>query len=132
MYARSYGVNSDREKKTEIKQENVYALNQLKDVKTYSYKLGNTKQKLGLMYDEAPSEIRRETDEGEKYIDLYAFNSLNAKGIQELNKKLERLTNCVDDLVLENQKLRKDLERQKKVNEIRINNIKSAIKNSEI
>jgi len=130
IYSNGVQVTSDRGKKTEIKQQNLYALDEIGKPNFYSYRMkdeDNYNCKFGLMYDEAPNCIKQENAKGEKHIDLYAYNSLNLKAIQELSKKLDRLANRVDDLEIENARLKKDLKREKKVNEIKTKNLNKKV-----
>ena len=46
---------------------------------------------MGIMYDEAPEEIRTHDGQDSKSIDLYAYINLLAKAVQELTQKVETL-----------------------------------------
>ena len=46
---------------------------------------------IGIMYDEAPEELRKENVKGQKGIDLYSMVSLLWKAVQELSKEIELL-----------------------------------------
>ena len=46
---------------------------------------------VGIMYDEAPEEIRREDSEGNRTIDLYGMVSLLWRSIQELSAEVKAL-----------------------------------------
>lgn len=53
--------------------------------------VGTKNESVGLMYDEAPEEIRRETESGDKAIDLYGMVSVLWKAVQELSDKVDSL-----------------------------------------
>ena len=146
LYANNVQVTSDRNLKKDIKQNTSYALDKLKGVNFYAYTLnkpikdkdGNEtgefdnsySTKIGLMYDEAPDEIRSEDENGEKHIDLYASISLAIKSIQELNKKVDRQALKISTLEIENTELKKQLAREKIERQIVTNKIKKGLINN--
>ena len=111
IYSNGTLVTSDREKKSNIKKLSGSFLEKVKGSPVYRYRLKRedipyetenekkTKRKLiteksesvGLMYDEAPEEIRRESERGDKTIDLYGMVSVLWKAVQELAKKVETM-----------------------------------------
>lgn len=109
--AHSWDVASDPDMKTNIvKQDGIKALDKVSALKFYSYDLKkeisdspNAHTDIGLMADEAPTEIQSSDGKG---IDLYAYISLTAKAVQELSKKVETLEQKIVELEAENQSLR--------------------------
>lgn len=111
IYSNGTLVTSDREKKSNIKKLSGSFLEKVKGSPVYRYRLKRedipyetenekkTKRKLitersesvGLMYDEAPEEIRRESERGDKTIDLYGMVSVLWKAVQELAEKVETM-----------------------------------------
>lgn len=109
IYSNGTLVTSDREKKSNIKKLSGSFLEKVKGSSVYRYRLkqeavsaentGEKKAKrkslisrsesVGLMYDEAPEEIRRETESGDKAIDLYGMVSILWKAVQELSDKVD-------------------------------------------
>lgn len=114
LYSNGSLVTSDRKKKTNIKKLTGRALDKVKGSPVYRYKLkkemepdGNSikakaktlisdKESIGLIYDEAPEEIRRESAKGDKAIDLYGMASILWKSVQELNDKVENLSERIN------------------------------------
>lgn len=107
LYVNGISVTSDRSVKTNISNYTASALQKIMDSQIYQYQFkreSNLKSRsidtqketdtislhLGLMYDEAPEEIRSENSEN-KGIDLYAMCSMLWKGVQELTERIERL-----------------------------------------
>lgn len=109
--ANSFDVASDPDIKTNIvKQDGLKALDKVSLLNFYSYDLKkevSESQKahtdIGLMADEAPTEIQSADGKG---IDLYAYISLTTKAVQELSKKVEALEQKISELEAENQSLR--------------------------
>lgn len=109
IYSNGTLVTSDRKKKSNVKKLSGSFLDKVKASPVYRYRLkredipheaGNkTKRKLtteksesvGLMYDEAPEEIRRESENGEKAINLYSMVSVLWKAVQELSDTVDAL-----------------------------------------
>lgn len=88
-----FAVSSDRKLKENINEISVDALENLKKLKFYSYdrkeKINGKKTlhtKMGIMTDEAPTEILNKNGDG---IDLYAYSSYLAKAVQELTVMVE-------------------------------------------
>ncbi len=98
LYTNNIKVTSDRRKKTDIKEQNFYALDSIRGTNFYSYNLDENQQQLGMMTDEVPECIATRDDKGDEHIDIYASVSLALKSIQELTKKVERQTNRIDDM----------------------------------
>ena len=133
LYTNGVKVTSDRKLKKDISQNKSYALEKLSSVNFYSYTINKPikdkdgketgkfdngyKTDIGLMTDECPSEIVADNGEYQS-IDLYASISMSIKAIQELSKKVERLTNRVESLEIENAELKKQMTRQKQINNI--------------
>lgn len=110
LYSNGSLVTSDRKKKANIKKFTGGALDKVKGSPVYRYKLkkelkpdGNSakakaktitsdKESIGLIYDEAPEEIRRESAKGDKAIDLYGMVSILWKAVQELSDKIETMS----------------------------------------
>lgn len=107
LYVEGVSVTSDRAAKTNIINYDSSALQKIMGSKVYRYQFKrdlalkprsiNIQEKtninalhLGLMYDEAPEEIRSESED-KKGIDLYAMCSMLWKGVQELTQRIERL-----------------------------------------
>lgn len=109
IYSNGSLVTSDRKKKTGVKKLSGTFLEKVRGSAVYRYRLkqdmipeGNAKnlkrksvgtknESVGLMYDEAPEEIRRETESGDKAIDLYGMVSVLWKAVQELSDKVDGL-----------------------------------------
>ena len=109
IYSNGSLVTSDRKKKTGVKKLSGTFLEKVRGSAVYRYRLkqdmipeGNAKnlkrksvgtknESVGLMYDEAPEEIRRETESGDKAIDLYGMVSILWKAVQELSDKVDSL-----------------------------------------
>lgn len=108
----SYGdlVTSDREKKRDIRRFGGGALERIAKASAYQYRIateakmlkGRAKKtkkdkveeaplRMGLMFDEAPEEIRRVLPDGRKCVDLYGMCSMLWKAVQELNEQVEEL-----------------------------------------
>lgn len=107
LYVKGTSVTSDRAAKTNITNYTSSVLQKIMDSEVYRYqfkrdsalqscsadmqkKTNTNALHLGLMYDEAPEEIRSESDKN-KGIDLYAMCSMLWKGVQELTQRIERL-----------------------------------------
>jgi len=109
--AHSWDVVSDPDLKTNIvKQDGLKALGKISKLKFYSYDLRaeisnsqNAHTDIGLMADEAPTEIQSSDGKG---IDLYAYISLTAKAVQELTAKIDTLEQKIVELEAENQALK--------------------------
>ena len=109
--AHSWDVVSDPDLKTNIvKQDGLKALGKISELKFYSYDLKeeisnsqNAHTDIGLMADEAPTEIQSSDGKG---IDLYAYISLTAKAVQELTAKIDTLEQKIVELEVENQALK--------------------------
>ena len=109
--AHSWDVVSDPDLKTNIvKQDGLKALGKISKLKFYSYDLKaeisnsqNAHTDIGLMADEAPTEIQSSDGKG---IDLYAYISLTAKAVQELTAKIDTLEQKIVELEAENQALK--------------------------
>ena len=109
IYSNGSLVTSDRKKKTGVKKLSGTFLEKVRDSAVYRYRLkqdmipeknaknlkgksvGTKNESVGLMYDEAPEEIRRETESGDKAIDLYGMVSILWKAVQELSDKVDSL-----------------------------------------
>ncbi len=102
---------SDRSKKENILLQTVNAVKKISELKFYSYDLkqsSSTEEEkthfdIGLIADEAPSEIQSEDGKG---IDLYSYISLTAKAVQELTQKVEKLEERIAELEEENKLLK--------------------------
>lgn len=110
LYSNGSLVTSDRKKKANIKKFPGGALDKVKGSPVYRYKLKkelkpdgtsakakaktitSDKESIGLIYDEAPEEIRRESAKGDKAIDLYGMVSILWKAVQELSDKIETMS----------------------------------------
>lgn len=110
LYSNGSLVTSDRKKKANIKKFTGGALDKVKGSPVYRYKLKkelkpdgtsakakaktitSDKESIGLIYDEAPEEIRRESAKGDKAIDLYGMVSILWKAVQELSDKIETMS----------------------------------------
>lgn len=91
LYTNGVKVTSDRQKKENISALKASALDLVRKAKVYDYTLKETGGKhTGIMYDEAPECIRSEGEE--KAVDLYSMVSLLWKAVQELEKKIDNLT----------------------------------------
>lgn len=93
LYTNGTLVTSDREKKTSVRPVSGSFLDKL-TAPVYRYRLKEDQQgaeRVGLLYDEAPEEIRREDENGNKAIDLYGMVSLLWKAVQELKQKVDTL-----------------------------------------
>ena len=113
IYSNGTLVTSDREKKTDVKKLYGSFLDKIKGSQVYQYRLKHDevpaaenvkeqhtrieKETVGLMYDEAPEEIRSESERGEKAINLYSMVSLLWKAVQELSEKVEQLTDSMKE-----------------------------------
>ena len=109
IYSNGSLVTSDRKKKTGVKKLSGTFLEKVRGSAVYRYRLkqdmipeknaknlkgksvGTKNELVGLMYDEAPEEIRRETESGDKAIDLYGMVSVLWKAVQELSDKVDSL-----------------------------------------
>lgn len=109
IYSNGSLVTSDRKKKTGVKKLSGTFLDKVRGSAVYRYRLkqdmipeknaknlkgksvGTKNELVGLMYDEAPEEIRRETESGDKAIDLYGMVSILWKAVQELSDKVDSL-----------------------------------------
>ena len=109
IYSNGSLVTSDRKKKTGVKKLSGTFLEKVRGSAVYRYRLkqdmipeenakklkrksvGTKNESVGLMYDEAPEEIRRETESGDKAIDLYGMVSILWKAVQELSDKVDSL-----------------------------------------
>ena len=109
IYSNGSLVTSDRKKKTGVKKLSGTFLEKVRGSAVYRYRLkqdmipeenaknlkrksvGTKNESVGLMYDEAPEEIRRETESGDKAIDLYGMVSVLWKAVQELSDKVDSL-----------------------------------------
>ena len=109
IYSNGSLVTSDRKKKTGVKKLSGTFLEKVRGSAVYRYRLkqdmipeknaknlkgksvGTKNELVGLMYDEAPEEIRRETESGDKAIDLYGMVSILWKAVQELSDKVDSL-----------------------------------------
>lgn len=109
IYSNGSLVTSDRKKKTGVKKLSGTFLDKVRGSAVYRYRLkqdmipeenaknlkrksvGTKSESVGLMYDEAPEEIRRETESGDKAIDLYGMVSVLWKAVQELSDKVDSL-----------------------------------------
>lgn len=109
IYSNGSLVTSDRKKKTGVKKLSGTFLEKVRGSAVYRYRLkqdmipeenaknlkrksvGTKNESVGLMYDEAPEEIRRETESGDKAIDLYGMVSVLWKAVQELSDKIDSL-----------------------------------------
>lgn len=90
LYTNGTLVTSDRGKKENVRAVGASALNMVNEAKTYEYNLkGETKKRVGIMYDEAPECIRSEGEA--KAVDLYGMITLLWKAVQELDTKIERM-----------------------------------------
>lgn len=89
LFSNGIQVTSDRTKKSSITKLDKPALEQVKETPVYQYQLtedDTATQHTGIMYDEAPEEIRHIDSKGNKSIDLYGMVSLLWKAVQELSK----------------------------------------------
>lgn len=112
-YAKNFYNISSREAKTNIKSQTVQALPKIEKLKFYSYDFKETEEtslnsnvshvEIGLITDEAPTEIKSEDGNA---IDLYAYISLTAKAVQELVAKCEEQEKRIADLEAELQTLK--------------------------
>ena len=109
LYSNGTLVTSDREQKEEIQKLSDSFLDKVKGSPVYRYRLkqsftaaedSNNKQRksekadnqsIGLLFDEAPEEIQRVSERGEKSIDLYGMASALWKAVQELSDKVDNL-----------------------------------------
>lgn len=109
IYSNGSLVTSDRKKKTGVKKLSGTFLEKVRGSAVYRYRLkqdmipeknaknlkgksvGTKNESVGLMYDEAPEEIRRETESGDKAIDLYGMVSVLWKAVQELSDKVDSI-----------------------------------------
>ena len=109
IYSNGSLVTSDRKKKTGVKKLSGTFLDKVRGSAVYRYRLkqdmipeenaknlkrksvGTKNESVGLMYDEAPEEIRRETESGDKAIDLYGMVSVLWKAVKELSDKVDSL-----------------------------------------
>lgn len=112
IYSNGILVTSDRKKKSNISRYSNSALDQVKSSAVYQYRLltqektkkGRTKTKanqfesIGILFDEAPSEIRRTDSKGNNTVDLYGMVSILWKAVQELSEKIERLEGQADGI----------------------------------
>lgn len=105
-------VHSERAAKENItSQETLNAVEKILQLKFYSYNFKKSNKtptasekttaeetvhiNLGIMADEAPEEIRSSDDKG---VDLYAYTSLVAKSVQEMNLKIEEQAKKIEEL----------------------------------
>lgn len=111
IYSNGNVVTSERSKKKDILPLDDGAIEKIKASSVYKYSLQEEEIKdeesdgarrtalhskaneeyIGIMYDEAPEELRKENVKGQKGIDLYSMVSLLWKAVQELNDKIERI-----------------------------------------
>lgn len=93
LYSNGIQVTSDRAKKADIVPLESPVLDKISGAAVYRYKLKDQddKEHIGIMYDEAPDEIRRVDNSGNKTVDLYGMVSLLWQAVQELNDKMEAL-----------------------------------------
>lgn len=93
LYSNGIQVTSDRAKKADIVPLESPVLDKISGASVYRYKLKDQddKERIGIMYDEAPDEIRRVDNSGNKTVDLYGMVSLLWQAVQELNDKIETL-----------------------------------------
>lgn len=94
LFSNGIQVTSDRAKKSSITKLDKPALDQVKETPVYQYKLtedDTANKHIGIMYDEAPNEIRRVDNSGNKTVDLYGMVSLLWQAVQELNDKIDAL-----------------------------------------
>lgn len=93
LYSNGIQVTSDRAKKADIVPLESPVLDKISGASVYRYKLKDQddKEHIGIMYDEAPDEIRRVDNSGNKTVDLYGMVSLLWQAVQELNDKMETL-----------------------------------------
>ena len=111
IYSNGNVVTSERSKKKDILPLEDGAIEKVKASGVYKYSLreerikdeesDNTKRTaihsesneeyIGIMYDEAPEELRKENVKGQKGVDLYSMVSLLWKAVQELSKEIELL-----------------------------------------
>lgn len=93
IYSNGILVTSDRAKKADIFRIGD-ALDIVENTPVYHYRLKSNNPDVrcvGIMYDEAPEEIRREDSEGNRTIDLYGMVSLLWRSIQELSAEVKAL-----------------------------------------
>lgn len=106
IYSNGSLVTSDRKKKTGVKKLSGTFLEKVRGSAVYRYRLkqdmipeenakklkrksvGTKNESVGLMYDEAPEEIRRETESGDKAIDLYGMVSILGKRFRSYPTRL--------------------------------------------
>ena len=111
IYSNGNVVTSERSKKKDILPLEDGAIEKVKASGVYKYSLreerikdeesDNTKRTaihseaneeyIGIMYDEAPEELRKENVKGQKGVDLYSMVSLLWKAVQELSEEIELL-----------------------------------------
>ena len=53
---------------------------------------------IGILYDEAPNEIKTGEEDERRSIDLYAYTSLLAKAVQELSAQVDALKQQLSNL----------------------------------
>ncbi|MCI8623743.1 MAG: hypothetical protein HFG26_08785 [Provencibacterium sp.] len=106
-YVQNILVHSDRSLKKDISEFQESALIKISKTKVYKYHLKSTKSSpniqlkshrlnMGLIFDEAPVEIKFDIGSKSKGIDLYAMCSMLWKGVQELTERIERLEETVN------------------------------------
>lgn len=89
LFSNGIQVTSDRAKKSSITKLDKPALDQVRETPVYQYQLtedDTATRHTGIMYDEAPEELRHIDAKGNKSIDLYGMVSLLWKAVQELSK----------------------------------------------
>lgn len=110
IYSNGNVVTSERSKKKDILPLDDGAIEKIKASSVYKYSLQEeikdegsdstrrtaihskaNEEYIGIMYDEAPEELRKENVKGQKGIDLYSMVSLLWKAVQELSKEIELL-----------------------------------------
>lgn len=109
--AQSWDVVSDPDlKENVVSQDSLKALDKVSALKFYSYDIKkevyetpNAHTDIGIMADEAPTEIQSSDGTG---IDLYAYISLTAKALQELSEKVEQQAQEIVQLKAEIEKLK--------------------------
>lgn len=109
--AQSWDVVSDPDlKENVVSQDSLKALDKVSALKFYSYDIKkevyetpNAHTDIGIMADEAPTEIQSSDGTG---IDLYAYISLTAKALQELSEKVEQQAQEIVQLKAEIEQLK--------------------------
>lgn len=104
-------VVADSRGKTAITPSKLQALSEIQKLKFYSYQLSSDQPEsfclerpvnIGILLDETPLEIQRDTRNGQRTVDLYGFLSLTAKAVQELkvqtDQEVQQLANRFNQL----------------------------------